>query len=209
MTKKDKAKRILDTLSKEFPDPETALDAKNPLELLIATILSAQCTDARVNLTTPALFKKFKSAKDYAGAKQAELEEYLKSINFFRNKTKSIQNCCKAVAEEFSGKVPSTVEELTSLAGVGRKTANIILGNAFGIEALAVDTHVKRVATRLGLTTNTNPDKIEFDLTDIIPEKMWTKATHLLIFHGRKTCNAKKPLCDECKLREICDYYKG
>lgn len=209
MTNKTKAKKVLDILGKRYTKPQTALDSSNAFELLIATMLSAQCTDKRVNMETPALFKKYKKPADYANAKLASLEKDLSSINFFRNKAKSIQGCTTMLDEDFGGKIPKTVEDLTKLPGVGRKTANIILGNAFGIPALAVDTHVKRVATRLGLTTNSNPDKIEADLTSVIPEKMWTKTTHFFVFHGREVCNAKKPKCDECKLTSYCDYFQS
>ena len=208
MDKKEKAKRILDILEKEFPDPKTALDFTNPLELLVATILSAQCTDERVNKTTKGLFKKYRSARAYASADPAEFEKDISSINFYRNKTKSILNCSKKIVEEFGGKVPETVEELTTLPGVGRKTANIVLGNAFGKDALAVDTHVKRVSQRLGLATSDNPDEIERELCAIIPKKRWTKTTHLFILHGRKTCKAKNPGCETCPLRDYSVYYK-
>jgi len=208
MDNKTKAKKILDTLEKKYTEPRTALESSNAFELLIATILSAQCTDERVNKETPALFKKYKKPSDYVKAKLPSLEKDLSSINFYRNKAKSIQGCCKKLDEDFGGKVPKNVDDLTELPGVGRKTANVILGNAFGIPALAVDTHVKRVANRLGLTENSNPDKIEADLTAIIPEKRWTSTTHYLIFHGRDTCNAKKPKCDQCELTKLCDFYK-
>ncbi len=209
MELKTKTKKVLAILEKRYTKPQTALNSSNTFELLIATILSAQCTDKRVNQETPALFKKYKKPADYAKAKLPSLEKDLSSINFFRNKAKSIQGCTSMLDEDFGGKVPKTIEELTKLPGVGRKTANIILGNAFGIQALAVDTHVKRVATRLGLTTNSNPDKIEADLTSIIPEKNWTNTTHWLVFHGREVCNAKKPKCGECKLTSYCDYFQS
>lgn len=211
MDKKEKAKRILDILEKEFPDPpgpKTALDFTNPFELLVATILSAQCTDVRVNKTTKGLFKKYRSARAYASADPGEFEKDISSINFYRNKTKSILNCSKKIIEEFGGKVPATVEELTTLPGVGRKTANIVLGNAFGKDALAVDTHVKRVSQRLGLAASDDPDEIERELCAIIPKKRWTKTTHLLILHGRKTCKAKNPLCETCPLKHYSVYYK-
>lgn len=208
MDKKEKARRILDILEKEFPHPGTALKFSNPLELLIATILSAQCTDERVNMTTPALFKKYRSARAYAGARPGELEKAVSSINFYRNKTRSIQNCCRKIVKDFGEVVPSSVEELTTLPGVGRKTANIVLGNAFGKDALAVDTHVKRVSRRLGLATSDDPDEIEEELCGIIPRKRWTKTTHLFILHGRKTCKAKNPLCESCPLRDYSVYYR-
>lgn len=208
MDKKEKAKRVLDILEKEFPEATTALLFKTPLELLIATILSAQATDKLVNKVTPALFKKYRTAEDYARAGLDELEKEIGSINFFRNKAKSIKGCCTKIVEEFGGKVPETLEELTALPGVGRKTANIVLGNAFGKNALAVDTHVKRVAQRLGLTESDDPDEIEADLCGIIPEQRWTKTTHLFILHGRKTCTARNPSCDICPIREYSVYFR-
>lgn len=207
MTLPEKAKKVLDILEKEYPDARIALQFKTPLELLISTILSAQCTDERVNKTTPALFKKYKKAKDYAEADIKELEGFIGSINFFRSKAKNIQACCKKIADEFGGKVPDTLEELVGLPGIGRKTANIILGQAFGKDALAVETHVKRVAKRIGLAASQNPDKIEEELSAIIPKKRWTKATNLLILHGRHICTAKNPQHDICPVRNFCDYY--
>ncbi|MBI5598549.1 MAG: endonuclease III [Deltaproteobacteria bacterium] len=204
---KERAKKILDILKREFPGARTALGFSTPLQLLIATMLSAQCTDERVNMTTPALFKKYRDARDYAGAPLYELEGYVRSINFFRNKAKSIKACCRKIVEEFKGRLPKTVEELTTLPGVGRKTANVVLASAFSVPALAVDTHVKRVAGRLGLTVSDDPDDIEKDLCAIIPEKRWAETTSLLILHGRRTCRAKTPLCEACPVRAHCDYY--
>jgi endonuclease-3 len=209
MDKKEKAKKILDILEKEFPDPGTALNFTTPLELLIATILSAQCTDVRVNMTTGTLFKKYRTARAYATADPGELEKHISSINFYRNKTRSIQSCCRKIVKDFGGEVPDTVEELTTLPGVGRKTANIVLGNAFGKDALAVDTHVKRVSQRLGLASSDDPDEIERELCGIIPKKRWTETTHLFILHGRKTCKAKNPLCETCPLKDYSFYYKS
>ncbi len=206
MDRKEKAAKVLDILEKEFPDPRSALAFINPLELLIATILSAQATDKLVNKVTEGLFKKYRTARDYA--ESAALEQDISSINFYRNKAKNIRACCQRLISDFGGKVPETLEELTSLPGVGRKTANIVLGNAFGKEALAVDTHVKRVAQRLGLTNADDPDRIEADLTSIIPSKRWTKATHLFILHGRKTCKAVNPDCEHCPIQAYSIYYK-
>ena len=208
MNAKEKAENILSILKKVLPNAKIALNHSNPLELLVSTILSAQCTDERVNKTTPALFKRFKTANDYASADPKELEDAIKSINFFRNKAKSIRECCRKIVGEFNGKIPCTIEELTSLPGVGRKTANIVLANAFGIPALAVDTHVKRVSQRLGLTKNQDPDKIEDDLCKIISKRLWPDTTTLFILHGRKTCKAKNPLCPECPIKGLCEYYK-
>lgn len=210
MDKKEKAKKVLDILEKEFPGPpETALGFTNPLELLIATILSAQATDKLVNKVTESLFKKYRTAKDYAQAGLGELEKDISSINFYRNKAKSVKGCCVRLVQEFGGRVPETLEELTTLPGVGRKTANIVLGSAFGKNALAVDTHVKRVAQRLGLTESGDPDEIEKDLCSIIPEKRWTETTYLFINHGRKTCKAKNPACDVCPVQDYSVYYKN
>lgn len=208
MDRKEKARRILDVLEKEFPDATTALKFENPLQLLIATILSAQATDKLVNQVTETLFKKYRTASDFAGADPAQLEKDLSSINFYRNKAKSVRGACKKIVEEHGGKVPETLDELTELPGVGRKTANIVLGNAFGKAALAVDTHVKRVAQRLGLTASDDPDRIEADLTAIIPEDRWTKTTHLFISHGRKTCKAARPDCEHCPVQAYSVYYK-
>ena len=203
----EKAKKVLDILEKEYPDAKVALNFETPLELLIATILSAQCTDERVNKTTPAIFKRFKKAKDYSEVDIQKLEGSISSINFFRNKAKNIQACCKKIVDEFRGEIPDTLEELITLPGVGRKTANIVLGSAFGKDAIAVDTHVKRVSNRIGLSFSQDPDKIEEELCKTIPQKRWTKATNLLILHGRRICTAKNPQHDVCKVRDYCDYY--
>jgi len=198
--------KILDALDKAMPDAKVELDFTTPLELLVATILSAQCTDKRVNLVTPALFDRYKNAKAFAEAEQTELEELVSSINFFRNKARAIKAAAAIIIDEFKGVVPDNLEGLTRLPGVGRKTANIVLAQAFGIPAFGVDTHAKRVATRLGLTTKTNPDKIEKDLCSIIPKDRWIKANTLIILHGRRTCKARKPLCVECPIEDLCDF---
>ncbi len=208
MDKRDKAKKVLDILEREFPEAKTALEFKNPLELLIATVLSAQATDKLVNKTTPELFKKYRTAMDYAEAPLEEIERIIGSVNFYRNKARNIKACTAKIAESHGGKVPDTLEELTALPGVGRKTANIVLGNAFGKNALAVDTHVKRVAQRLGLTDNDDPDRIEADLCKIIPPERWTKTTHLFIMHGRTTCKAASPKCETCPIKDYSVYYK-
>ncbi|MDI7259486.1 MAG: endonuclease III [Thermodesulfobacteriota bacterium] len=200
-----KAKVILKVLSKEIPDSKIALRFSNPLELLIATILSAQCTDVRVNQVTKDLFKKYGSAKDYAESNLTELEEDIRSTGFYRNKGKAIQKCCHDLVVRFGGEVPKTLEELVKLPGVGRKTANVLLGNGFGIPGIAVDTHVHRVSRRIGLTENDDPVKIEFDLMEIVPKEEWTHFSNLLVWHGRKTCVARKPLCDKCAIRKWCD----
>ncbi|MDP2688897.1 MAG: endonuclease III [Deltaproteobacteria bacterium] len=208
MDDREKAKKVLDILEKEFPGAKTALVFSNPLELLVATILSAQATDKLVNKVTESLFKKYRTAEDYAGAALSALEKDISSINFYRNKAKNIKACCARLLEAHGGHVPDRLEDLVELPGVGRKTANIVLGNAFGRNALAVDTHVKRVAQRLGLTESDDPDRIEEDLCRIIPESRWTKTTHLFISHGRKTCKAKNPLCETCPIQAYSEYYK-
>jgi len=199
-------KEIIKTLSKEIPDSRIALNFSTPLELLIATILSAQCTDVKVNQVTGDLFKKYRSAKDYASVDLKELEEEIRPTGFYRNKAKSIQKCCQELVSRFGGDVPKNLDELVTLPGVGRKTANVILGNAYGIPGIAVDTHVRRVSRRIGLTENDDPVKIEFDLMEIVPEEEWTHFSNLLIWHGRRTCMAKKPLCEQCSIHKGCEY---
>ena len=203
---KKRVKEIIRILSKEIPDSRIALRFSNPLELLIATILSAQCTDVKVNQVTVDLFEKYHTVKDYAEANLAKLEEEIRPTGFYRNKARSIQKCCQELVKRFGGEVPKTLEELVTLPGVGRKTANVILGNAFGVPGIAVDTHVRRVSQRIGLTKNDDPVKIEFDLIEIVPKEEWSHFSNLLIWHGRKTCTAKKPLCGICPIRKRCDY---
>jgi len=200
-----RAKKIIALLHKKYPDPRIALHFSNPLQLLIATILSAQCTDVRVNMVTPGLFKKYPTARDFANANQAELEQEIRSTGFFRNKAKSIMTCCKALVDNHGGNVPENMEELIRLGGVGRKTANCVLGGAFGINAgVVVDTHVRRVSGRLGLTANDDPEKIEVDLMALAPQKEWFELGNMLIWHGRKICEARKPKCPECVLIKKC-----
>ena len=201
-----RVKEIIKILIKEIPDARIALRFSNPLELLIATILSAQCTDVKVNQVTVDLFKRYHSAKEYAEADLAKLEEEIRPTGFYRNKAKSVQKCCQELMKRFGGEVPKTLEELITLPGVGRKTANVILGNVFGIPGIVVDTHVQRVSQRIGLTKNDDPVKIEFDLMEIIPKEEWTHFSNLLIWHGRRTCVARKPLCEQCPIRKRCDY---
>lgn len=203
---KKRVKKIIKILSKEIPDSTIALKFSNPLELLIATILSAQCTDVKVNQVTEHLFKKHRTAKDYAESDLAELEKEIRPTGFYRNKAKAIQKCCQELEKRFAGKVPKVLEDLVTLPGVGRKTANVILGNVFGIPGITVDTHVNRVSQRIGLTNNDDPVKIEFDLMEIVPKEEWTHFSNLLIWHGRKTCVARKPLCEICPIRKECDY---
>jgi len=203
--RKAHALSIIGLLEKEHPDAKIALEYANPLELLIATILSAQCTDKRVNIVTKTLFKKYKTPEDYASVDIKELEEDVKPTGFYRNKAKNIKKCCQLLTEKFSSQVPKTMNELLELSGVARKTANIVLSNAFGIiEGIAVDTHVRRLAKRLGLTENEDQDKIEKDLMEIVPKAQWMKITDLLIFHGRRVCLAKGPKCELCVLNKIC-----
>ncbi|MFA5252098.1 MAG: endonuclease III, partial [Phycisphaerae bacterium] len=199
-----RVRKILPVLVKLYLDAKTALNFKNPLELLIATILSAQCTDVRVNIVTGELFKKYKSAADWAKADIKEIESDIKSTGFYRNKAISIKNSCTAIIERFDNKVPGTMDELITLPGVGRKTANVVLGNAFGIPAIACDTHVIRLSRRLQLSANSDPVKLEFDLVEIIPEKSWTLFSHLLILHGRNICKARKPDCANCQISRYC-----
>ncbi len=203
--KAERLKQIIASLKKAYPNAHCELNFTNPLELLIATILSAQCTDKRVNLVTAELFKKYPSASAYAEAPAAELEEAIKSTGFFRNKTKSIQTCCRALVERHGGEVPKTMEELLELGGVGRKTANVVLGNAFNINTgIVVDTHVARLSERLGLSRQNEPAKIEQDLMQLVPRKEWTLFSHLMIWHGRRRCFARKPDCLGCEVRSLC-----
>lgn len=201
------AKKILTILEETYPDAHVTLDFKSPFQLLIATILAAQCTDERVNQVTKGLFKRYPTPKAFAEADPVELEEAIRSTGFYRNKARSIIGCCKKLVEEFGGQVPQTMEALITLSGVWRKTANIVLGNALGITAgIAVDTHVMRVANRLGLAANDKPDEIEQQLCRIIPKEQWTRLTHLLVFHGRAICMARKPDCPHCPVRHICPW---
>jgi endonuclease-3 len=199
-----RAGQILRLLAKQYPDAHCALHHENPLQLLIATILSAQCTDVRVNLVTPALFARYPNAAAFATAEPRELETYIQSTGFFRNKARSIIGCCKELLAHHGGQVPGTLEELVPLPGIGRKTANVVLGNAFGVPGITVDTHVARLSQRMGLTTQVNPEKIERDLMGLIPEKEWVMFSHRMIFHGRQVCAARKPNCQACILHTIC-----
>jgi endonuclease-3 len=203
--KKERAKEIIAALQRTYPEAHCELNFSNPLELLIATILSAQCTDKRVNLVTAELFKKYRSAAEYANASLAELEQLIKTTGFFRNKAKNIQACCRALVEKHGGEIPRTMEELIQFGGVGRKTANVVLGNAFGINVgVVVDTHVTRLANRLGLTKETNAEKIEQDLAKLVPREQWTLFSHWLIWHGRRRCDARKPDCGSCEIAKLC-----
>ena len=202
---KTRVLKIIELLEKEHSDAKIALHYTNPLELLIATILSAQCTDERVNLVTQKLFKKYKKARDYASADLQELEQDVKSTRFYHNKARNVKRCCQLLVEKYNGKVPRTMEEMLELPGVARKTANIVLSNAYGIvKGIAVDTHVRRLVKRLGLTENEDPNKIEQDLMAIVPKDKWMRFTDLMIFHGRRICIAKKPKCEICVVNHLC-----
>ncbi len=205
LDKKTKMLKIIDLLESEHPDAKTALNYTNPLELLVATILSAQCTDQRVNIVTKEIFKKYRRPEDYANADLRELEEDIRTTGFYRNKARNIKKCCQTLVEKFDSKVPKTMEEMLRLAGVARKTANIVLSNAYDvIEGIAVDTHVRRLAKRLRLSEYEDPNKIEADLMKIVPKTHWKKITDLLIFHGRRICVARKPRCGTCVLNKLC-----
>jgi endonuclease-3 len=203
--KKERAKKICAALRRTYPNAHCELNFSSPLQLLVATILSAQCTDKRVNIVTAELFKKFRHAKDFAEAPLAEIEEAVKSTGFFRNKARNIQNCCATLVEKFGGEVPRTMDELHALAGVGRKTANVVLGNAFDINVgVVVDTHVTRLSNRLGLTKEKDAVKIEQELMKLVPQNDWTGFSHWLIWHGRRRCDARKPDCENCEVKKFC-----
>jgi endonuclease-3 len=202
---KERTRKIIALLKKAYPDAKCSLNHSNPLELLIATILSAQCTDERVNIVTADLFRKYRSCADYLKVPASELQNDVRTTGFFRNKTRSIQGACKVLDEQYACRVPETMEQLLKLPGVARKTANVVLGNAFGIASgVVVDTHVSRLSQRLGLTTNKSPEKIERDLADLVPKKDWIVWPHLLIYHGRQICKARKPLCQKCVIEKLC-----
>jgi endonuclease-3 len=199
-------RKIMALLAKAYPEPKLALRYSNPLELLVAVILSAQCTDARVNEVTKTLFRKYRTAGDYADADPAAFEEAIRSTGFYKNKAKAVVGCCRKLVENFGGRVPKTLEELTTLPGVGRKTANMVLGNAFGIPGIAVDTHVLRVSNRLGLAHSDDPQEVEAQLAKRIPKEKWTAFSNALILHGREVCTARKPQCGRCPLASACDW---
>ena len=200
-----RAARIIALLRRAYPGAHCELNFTNPLELLVATILSAQCTDRRVNIVTAELFKKFRSAADYANAPVTQIEDCIKTAGFYRNKARNIQACCRKLVEKHGGEVPRTMEELIHLDGVGRKTANVVLGNAFDTNVgVVVDTHVGRLSNRLGLTKETNPEKVEQELMKLVPQAQWTLFSHWLIWHGRRPCMARKPDCGACEIRELC-----
>ncbi|MFN3872432.1 MAG: endonuclease III [Ignavibacterium sp.] len=201
---KIRAKKIFDILKDEYPDAKIALNFSSPFQLLIATILSAQCTDQRVNIVTKDLFKKYKSPKDFLNVNDEELEKDIFSTGFYKQKAKSIKACCKELIEKYNGKVPNDFDELVKLPGVGRKTASVVAGNAFGIPAIAVDTHVKRLSNLLGFVETDNPDKIEMRLKELLPKEYWVLSSHLLATHGRKICIARRPKCEQCVISKYC-----
>jgi len=209
--RKTRTQRIIGILAKAYPEAQCSLNFSNPLELLVAAVLSAQCTDVRVNMVTARLFKKYRTAQDYAKASLPALEQDLRQINFYRNKAKSIKSFCTDIVEKFGGKVPNRMEDLVTLHGVARKTANVVLGNAYGIQAgIVVDTHVMRLAGRLGLSQQTDRDKIEQDLIPLVPQTAWTRFAHLLISHGRLICKAPTPLCGQCQIgKALCPSYRA
>jgi endonuclease III len=203
--KKERTMQIIVALQRTYPNAHCELNFSSPLQLLVATILSAQCTDKRVNIVTAELFKKYRSAKDFADGPLADIEEAVKTTGFFRNKAKNIQACCAALVEKFGGEVPRTMDELHSLAGVGRKTANVVLGNAFDINVgVVVDTHVTRLGNRLGLVKGTDAVKIEQELMKLVPQEDWTLFSHWLIWHGRRRCDARNPDCANCEIQKLC-----
>jgi endonuclease III len=204
---KQKARRAYAQLKATHADAHIELVFANPLELLVATILSAQCTDVRVNAVTADLFKKYRAPRDYLNVEATELEEDIRSTGFFRNKAKSIRGAMTAIEKDHGGELPRTLEELVKLPGVGRKTANVILGNVFDTPGLVVDTHVSRLSQRIGLTAKTDAVKIEFDLMELIPQQEWTQFSHVLIFHGRRICKARKPACAQCPITARCDFF--
>ncbi|MCE0497261.1 MAG: endonuclease III [Methylacidiphilales bacterium] len=207
-TPASRAQALCEALPRVYPDAHCELNFSSPLELLVATVLSAQCTDVQVNKVTPALFKKYRTARDYAEADPASLEHDLRAIGLYRNKAKNIRACCRILVDEHGGQVPQRMEELVRLPGVGRKTANVVLGNAFGQNAgVVVDTHVARLSARLGLTRHTDPVKIEAALMKIVPQEKWTLFSHWLIFHGRRRCKAQNPDCPGCELKDLCPSY--
>ena len=200
-----RVRKLVAGLQRTYPDAHCELNFSNPLELLVATILSAQCTDKRVNLVTAGLFRQYPAAADYARAPAAELEQAVRTTGFFRNKAKSLKTACQAIVEKHKGEVPRTMEELTQLGGVGRKTANVVLGNAFNINTgVVVDTHVARLSRRLGLTSQKDPEKIEQELMQLVPREQWTMLSHWLIWHGRRRCYARNPDCPNCEIKSLC-----
>ncbi len=207
MNKKDKVINILEIFDQLYPGAECSLEYETPLQLLISTQLAAQCTDARVNIVSKELYKKYRGAEDFANAELAELEQDIKPTGFYRNKAKNIIACCKQLLEKHQGEIPDNMEDLLKLPGVGRKTANLVLYEIYGIQGVVVDTHAKRLTNHIGLTKNQDPEKIEYDLQKIVPKERWADFCHKLVFHGRAVCNARKPDCENCRISSFCDYY--
>ncbi len=207
MNKKEKAIRIIEIFDQIYPNAQCSLEYSSPLQLLISTQLSAQCTDARVNLVAKSLYAKYKAVEDFANADISELEEAIKSTGFYRNKAKNIIGCCKMLIELYHGIIPDKMEEMLKLPGVGRKTANLVLYEIYGIQGLVIDTHAKRLSNRIGLSKNEDPEKIEYDLQKIIPKNRWADFCHQLVFHGREICKARKPECQSCEIKHFCNYY--
>lgn len=206
MTLTQRALKVIEKLEKIYPEAECSLDYTDPLQLMVATQLAAQCTDARVNIVTAELFKKYKSVQDFANAEQEELEQDIRSTGFYHNKARNIIAACRMLLNDFKGKVPSNMEDLLKLPGVGRKTANLLLNDCFGVPGIVVDTHAKRLSKRIGLTKNEDPEKIEYDLMKVIPKEKWGSFCHQLVYHGRAVCNSRKPLCEKCGICLFCKY---
>lgn len=206
LAERERAAKVLKRLHKRYPDATCSLDFKEPLQLLVATILAAQCTDERVNMVTKSLFKKYKKPQDYLKAPDGELEEAIHSCGFYRQKAKSIRNACRKIVEQFGGKVPGTMKELLTLDGVGRKTANVILGECFGVPGVIVDTHCTRLTNRLGFTKSDDPKKIEHDIMKLVPQSDWNIFSHCMVFHGRAICMARAPMCSQCPINDLCPF---
>lgn len=209
MNKKEKVKEILKIFDLLYPHAECSLNYLSPLQLLISTQLAAQCTDARVNIVTKDLYKKYVTAQDFANADLEILQQEIKSTGFYRNKAKNIIACCRILVEKYNGNIPDKLDEMLELPGVGRKTANLVLYEVFGIPGVIVDTHAKRLSNRIGLTKNEDPEKIEYDLQKVVPKESWADFCHKLVFHGREVCRARNPECENCKINQFCDYYRS
>lgn len=206
MDNKERVKEIISIFNELYPDAQCSLNYKNPLQLLVATQLAAQCTDERVNIVAKTLFAKYKSVEDFANADLHELEQHIKPTGFYHNKARNIINCCKMILESFGGRIPENLDDMLKLPGVGRKTANLVLGDVFGIPGIVVDTHAKRLAKRIGLTEHEDPTKVEYDLMKIVPREYWILFCHQLVYHGRAICNARNPKCLDCKIKHLCQY---
>lgn len=206
MDKKARVIKIIKVFDRLYSDADCTLDYKDPLQLLISTQLAAQCTDARVNIVTQSLYKKYKNVFDFANADLSELEQDVKSTGFYRNKARNIKEACRMIIDKFEGNIPDNMNDLLTLPGVGRKTANLVLSDIYGIPGIVIDTHAKRLSNRIGLSKNEDPTKIEFDLMEIVPKESWSKFCHQLVYHGRAVCKARKPECAKCEILEYCDY---